>query len=116
MIMKISIGRYHQLQLGHNTLTKRYDQNNKAPKIKRHTRAQKHPQSILHMNDSLHQHACPPHTPNNSTHAHTSVIDWAQRTNDLSGDDKKVGISLYASDHVGVMVMLKCRDDGDDEM
>ena len=57
--MKISIARYPQLQLGHNALTKSYDQNNKAPKIKRHTHTQKLPWSIIvffiHMNDSLQQ-------------------------------------------------------------
>ena len=35
--MKISIARYPQLQLGHKALTKRYDQKNKASKIKRRT-------------------------------------------------------------------------------
>ena len=39
--MKIYIACYPQLQLGHNPLTKRHDQNNKAPKIKRHTHTQK---------------------------------------------------------------------------
>ena len=37
IIMKSDTARYPQLQLGHNALTKTYDQNNKAPKIKRRT-------------------------------------------------------------------------------
>ena len=43
IIMKSYITRYPQLHLGHNALIKTYDQNNKAPKIKRHTHAQNHP-------------------------------------------------------------------------
>ena len=43
IIMKVYIVHYPQLQLEHKTLTKRYDQNNKTPKIKRRTHTQKHP-------------------------------------------------------------------------
>ena len=43
IIMKISIARYPQLDLGHTALAKRYGQNNKAPQIKRRTHTQKHP-------------------------------------------------------------------------
>ena len=75
--MKISIVRYPQLQLGRTALTKRHDQNNKAPKIKRRTRTQKHPKSIIHVYDSIQQHACPLHTSNNYTRMHvcTNTID-----------------------------------------
>ena len=37
IIMKISVARYPELQLGHNALTKRFDRNNNALKIKRRT-------------------------------------------------------------------------------
>ena len=43
IIMTISIACYPQLQLGHNVLATRHDQNNKAPKVKRRTHTQKHP-------------------------------------------------------------------------
>ena len=56
--MKTYIARYTQLQLGHNALTKRYNQNNKAPKIKRRTRTHKNIPRALYiiMNHSLQQH------------------------------------------------------------
>ena len=42
IIMKLHIAHYPQLQLGHNALTQtRYDQNNKAPKIKKRTHTTK---------------------------------------------------------------------------
>ena len=44
--MKIYITRYPQLQLGgQNAFTKRYEQNNKAPKINKHPHTHTHTQN-----------------------------------------------------------------------